>query len=125
MPARGKACLTCKHVGFIQPSDWKPRYDGDEYQRHDVLHVIRETKQHVSARCTFNPVWIDVSTAHYCGRWDGRRIEEDAQEVIWGTWAARNNDYLSEQVKKLKARLKNSQSISARRLARLKDHGAA
>jgi len=125
MPSRGRACLTCKHVHFIVPTDWKPSYSGDKYDRSDAIGTIRETKVHLSAQCAFNPVWVDVTTGHYCGRWDGLRREEDVSDLLWGTWVSRNHADLEKKVKDLKERLKKSQSISAGRLARLKSSGDA
>jgi hypothetical protein len=126
MPSRGRACLTCKHVHFIVPADWKPSYSGEEYNSYAVIKVIRDAKgRHVSARCTFDPVWIDVTTGHYCGRWDGLLREETVSDVLWGTWAVRQNNELHEKIKELKRLLQKSRSISAGRLARLKSSGDA
>ena len=120
----GKACLTCKYVKFIHPADWKPSYSGQEYARHEVVRVIRETDHHVKAQCTFNPEWIEVWTSHYCGRWDGPIYEETVQDVIWGSRLQRQNDELHDAVENLRARLKKVQSISASRLARLRSKNA-
>lgn len=91
---------------------------------HAALEIIRKTEKHVSAQCTFNPVWIDVTTAHYCGRWDGPLHEQTVQDVIWGSRLQRMNNDLHYEVADLKARLKNSRRISASRLARLKPNSS-
>jgi hypothetical protein len=123
---KGRACLTCNHVSFVVPDDWKPGFAGDEYDKYDVRQVIRETGHHVQAKCTFNPIWIDVNTGHYCGQWSSDvRDEESVQDFIWGSWLARENEELSAKCDALRARLKTSRQISASRLARLKSNTAA
>lgn len=121
---KGKACLTCKHVKFIVPDDWKPGYQGEKYDRFDTVRVIRETKFHVKAKCTFNPAWITVATSHYCGQWDGRGSEKDVEEFIWGSSLERSYNELRGEVVKLKASLKQARRISKSRLDRLKSNGA-
>jgi len=117
---KGSSCLTCDHVKFIQPPDWRPRYTGETFERHDVVQAIRETKLDVRALCTFNPTWIDVTTAHYCGQWAGND-HTPVEDIIWGSWLARANNELVDEVKALKAKLKNSRRISASRLAKLQE----
>jgi hypothetical protein len=114
-----KACLTCNHVKFIQSPDWAPRYEGEKFGFRDVLEIIREKKLHEKARCTFNPVWADVNTAHYCGHWEGTN-HASAEDVIWGSWEVRRNRQLVDEVATLKAQLKNMRRVSASRLVRLR-----
>ena len=115
-----KACLTCNHIKFIQPPEWKPRWDGEKFVRQDVVNIIRANKLHEKAKCTFNPAWVDVTTAHYCGRWEGTD-HTPVEEVIWGSWEVRRNRQLFDEVKTLKAQLKNVRRLSASRLARLQE----
>jgi hypothetical protein len=123
--SKSKACLTCNHVSFLVPNDWTPSYSGEEYDRYDVRTAIRETEHHVQAKCTFNPIWVDVNTGHYCGQWNGSGVarEESVEDFIWGSWLVKENKKLHAERDALRARLKTSRRISASRLARLKSMG--
>lgn len=122
MTEQRKACLTCKHVRFKIPADWKPTFEGEEYDRYDARRLIRETERHIAATCTFHPAWLEVTTGHYCGQWENavRTEHESLREFLWGTWASREAKYLTETNAKLRARLKAVSRISASRLARLR-----
>ena len=120
-----RACLTCKHVKFKVPDDWKPSYEGDAFNKYDARNVIRKMNMHLDAQCTLNPVWIKVPTQHYCGQWDGKKLERDVQEFIYGTDVDRRYTALHDENARLKASLKHARRISRSRLDRLKSNGGA
>jgi len=126
MTEQRTACLTCKHVRFNIPADWKPQFNGEKYDSHDARNLIRETKHHLDASCTLPPVWIPITTDHYCGQWSAARTEQhqSLDEFLWGTWQGRKMEYLTKTNAKLRARLKEVSRISASRLARLRGSNA-
>jgi hypothetical protein len=129
MTNKGEGCLTCRHVRFVVPSDWKPNYEGASFDVGDAAKIIRETKHHIKAECTLNPVWVPVLTNHYCGQWEEERglygRSPSIETFIWGTWQERSLDQVKKENQELKLQLKKSRDISASRLARLKKNGAA
>ena len=111
----GKACLTCDHCVFTAPTDWKPSYSGEEFDKYCARNMIKETELHLNARCSFNPVWIDVNTGHYCGQWHGAAHHHDVDEFIHGSWASSQLEGFKDEVKALRASLKKARRISASR----------
>ena len=118
-----KGCLTCKHAAFNQLKiipDWKPVNEWDKFGRRDVRKLIRETNKHCAALCTLNPLWLDVTTNHYCGQWKKtRNIEADIAIFLWGDYVTQQRDDYAIKIDRLKTQLAHSRKLAASRLARL------
>jgi acyl carrier protein phosphodiesterase len=99
----------------------QPSFSGDEFNVTDALQIIREKRQHMRAQCAFNPVWTEVFTNHYCGRWENKfHHEESLSEFIWGSGYKLYYEEATEKIKKLRKQLEHSRQVSASRLARLR-----
>ena len=124
-----KGCLNCHHVRLSPPLGWKPAYMNDTFDVMNAAKVIRETKQHIKAECTLYPVWTPVLTNHYCGQWEikrpGYEFYANVDQLLWGSREEKHIVQLAEENQELRRQLKKSRDISAGRLARLKNNGAA
>jgi hypothetical protein len=120
-----ETCLLCRHCSVPRADGWQPRGGYDEWDLGAVIRWIQKSGRHLPARCTFDPVWIDVHTAHYCGRfirsnaWQLQRVP-GAREVLEGsTWQQRA--LAAEGVaERMKQQLRTARSRSAKRLERLR-----
>ena len=113
-----KGCLMCEHFRGVAPTDWKPSYDGEEYDRYNLRSLIREKQLHQTGRCHLNPTPYAVLTNHECSHFDPIPYAvESLQTFIWGSHDSR----LGEQVKDLKRQLKEARAKSAKRMQRIKE----
>ncbi len=120
-----KLCLTCEHCVWRRPGDWKPRYQGDYFRTHDVINQINAKRHHVAAHCALNPVWLEVSTAHWCAQHKfrepfGAALFVTETDVLYGPRRIAGVDEERRQIADLKRQLKLVREKSAKRFARLK-----
>ena len=116
------SCLMCEHFKPIRTADWKPSYNGEEYNRYDVRGLIMKTKLHQKGQCALNPVHVDVMTNHYCGQFIDYRTtipSERVSEYIWGDWYSRHYNTQKEEVAALKRQLRKARERSHKRLRKL------
>ena len=117
------SCLDCCYAKLHRPQDWKPSYEGQQYDAYNAKVHIKETGKAVSLSCTLSPQWQEFNTNHYCGQWtprDGTVLQKLSDEKeAYSNWRALA-EQAEETIRALRLELRTARQRSAKRLVKLR-----
>ena len=117
-------CLMCTYFKPQAPDDWKPEYQGQEYDQYRASDRIRERKLHEVGKCTLYPVWVDVQTCHGCGQYEPSETTKQhmpaLSHFVWGSPWRRRAEESEGEVARLKKEIKALRAKSQKRLERVR-----